>query len=113
MKNIWILFLAGFFLAACNSSPKQEGNAGNDEAVAAGQWVEVTLEVEGMTCEGCEKAINARLESMDGVASSASSHLDKQTTVKYNPQVTSLDEVKEKITETGYQVKGVKEETKP
>jgi copper chaperone len=113
MKKIWTVILAGFFLAACSSNPKQEGNTGNDEAVAAGQWVEVTLEVEGMTCEGCEKAINAGLESLEGVASSASSHLEKQTTVKYNPEVTSLDEVKQKITETGYQVNGIKEETSP
>ena len=104
MKILWIA-LAAVFMLACNSQPKTD--ASQDEATevsADAQWVEVVINVNGMTCEGCENAINSGLEGMDGIASAESSHEEKWTKVKYDENVTSVEEIKARITETGYEV---------
>ena len=52
MKKILMLLLAAALLAGCNSGTEKKENT-EQEAIAA-EWVEVTLNVEGMTCDGCE-----------------------------------------------------------
>lgn len=104
MKFFWIALL-GLALAACTSSPKTDASeAETTEISADAQWVEVVINVNGMTCEGCENAINAGIEGMDGIAEVESSHEEKWTRVKYDENVTSLEEISAQITETGYEV---------
>ena len=104
MKTILIV-LTAMLLFACNSQPKTEDSqAEKTEVSADAQWVEVTLNVEGMTCEGCENAVNAGVESLEGIATVESSHEEKWTKVKYDENLTSEEEIAGKITETGYEV---------
>jgi copper chaperone CopZ len=106
MKKILMLLLAALLLVACNSkTEKKDAPAPEQEAMAA-EWVEVTLNVEGMTCDGCENAIKAGVETLDGIAAVESSHEEAWTKVKYDKNATSLEEIQTKITETGYEVKG-------
>jgi copper chaperone CopZ len=105
MKKFWIT-LAVLLAVACNTKPKTD-SAGTEEAAAVNaEWVEVVLSVEGMTCEGCENAIKAGVESLDGIAEVESSHEEAWTRVKYDANATSVEEISVKITETGYEVKG-------
>lgn len=104
MKILWIA-LAAMFMLACNSQPKTDASQVEATEVSAdAQWVEVVINVNGMTCEGCENAINAGLEGLDGIASAESSHEEKWTKVKYDENLTSMEEIKIQITETGYEV---------
>lgn len=105
-----MLLIAAVLLAGCNSTAKKTDDAAanaeaNAEAIAA-EWVEVTLNVEGMTCDGCENAIKAGIESLDGIASVESSHEEGWTRVKYDKTLTSAEDIEGKITDTGYTVKG-------
>ena len=93
-------------MMACNSQPKAEEAAKEESVSHAAEWVEVTLDVEGMTCDGCEKAINAGVQSLAGVAEVESDWEAKFTKVKFDKNLTSLEEITVKITETGYTVKG-------
>ena len=68
--------------------------------------MEVTLNVEGMTCGGCENAIKAGVESLDGIAEVESSFEEGWTKVKYDKTLTSAEDIEGKITDTGYTVKG-------
>ena len=68
--------------------------------------MEVTLNVEGMTCEGCENAVKAGVESLPGIESVESSHEEAWTKVRFDKSLTSMEEVSAKITDTGYEVKG-------
>jgi copper chaperone len=68
--------------------------------------VVVTLEVEGMTCDGCENAIKAGVESLEGIAEVESSHEEAWTRVKYDKNATSVEDISAKITDTGYEVRG-------
>jgi copper chaperone len=103
MKKL-IVLLAAAVLFACNSQPRTETQ--EDPADNNAEWVVVKLKVEGMTCDGCENAIKAGVESLDGIAEVESSHEEAWTRVRYDKSVTSLEEIEEKITETGYTVVG-------
>ena len=105
MKKIMMILIAAVLLAGCNSTSKKADEAAtNSEAVAA-ELVEVTINVDGMTCDGCENAIKAGVESLDGIASVESSHEEGWTKVKYDKAVTSVEDIEGKITDTGYTVK--------
>jgi len=106
MRKIMMLLFAAIILTACNSTSKKTDEAAAEQPAVAAEWVEVTLNVEGMTCEGCENAIKAGVESLDGIASVESSHEESWTRVKYDKTVTSVDAIEDKITDTGYEVKG-------
>ena len=106
MKKYWII-LAALALFACNNQPKTGDSETPEAAVSAeAEWMVVKLSVEGMTCEGCENAIKAGVESLEGIAEVESSHEEAFTRVKFDKSVTSLEEITAKITETGYEVKG-------
>ncbi len=66
----------------------------------------MTLNVDGMTCDGCENAIKAGVESLDGIAAVESSHEEGWTRVKFDKALTSVEDIEAKITDTGYEVKG-------
>lgn len=106
MKKILMLLLAAALLAACGSKTDKKDTPEPEQEALAAEWVEVTLNVEGMTCDGCENAIKAGVENLDGIASVESSHEDAWTRVKYDKNQTSLEDIEAKITETGYEVKG-------
>lgn len=104
MKIYWIA-MAALFLLACNTQTKTDAAKAEDtEVTAEAQWVEVVINVNGMTCEGCENAINAGINGLDGIATVESSHEGKWTRVKYDENLTSLEEITASITETGYEV---------
>jgi len=108
------LIIAAVMLAGCRGNPKTEDEAGEkamETPSMAADWVEVVLEVDGMTCEGCENAIKAGVQNLEGIRTVESSHQEGWTRVEYDQNLTSLEEIEAKITETGYQVKGLKEES--
>jgi len=100
-----MILIAAVLLAGCNSTSKKADEVpANSEAVAA-ELVEVVIHVDGMTCDGCENAIKAGVETLDGIASVESSHEEGWTKVKYDKAVTSEEDIEGKITDTGYTVK--------
>ncbi len=106
MKKIMMVLLASLLLIGCNSTSKKTDEAAATTENAAAEWVEVSINVDGMTCDGCENAIKAGVESLDGIASVESSHEEGWTKVKYDKALTSVEDIEGKITDTGYTVKG-------
>lgn len=101
-----MVLLTTVLLAGCNTTTKKTDETAIETPDANVEWVEVTLNVEGMTCDGCENAIKAGVESLEGIASVESSHEEGWTKVKYDKSATSVKEIEGKITDTGYAVKG-------
>ncbi|CAM3765022.1 copper chaperone CopZ [Cytobacillus oceanisediminis] len=65
----------------------------------------VTLNVEGMSCEHCIKAIEGSAGELVGV-SNVKVHLDSGIVdVEYNSSKITLDKIKETINDEGYEVK--------
>lgn len=64
------------------------------------------LQVEGMTCAGCEESVNYKLLSLDGVLNVESNHIEGIVKIKYNSNTISLENIIASIDEVGYKVIG-------
>jgi copper chaperone len=63
---------------------------------------ELTLNVTGMTCGGCESAIRRVLSMVDGVASATASYKDSKVTVVYDATRTDRGAIARAIEAAGY-----------
>lgn len=66
----------------------------------------MTVQVEGMTCTGCEQRIGVALRRVDGVRDVTADHTSGQVQVRFDPDTTSPDAVIERITVAGYGIRG-------
>lgn len=64
----------------------------------------VILTVTGMKCGGCETNITGKLEATNGVISASASFKDNVVSVEYDNEKTSLDTIKNAITDAGFTV---------
>ena len=65
----------------------------------------VKLNVEGMSCSHCEKAVKNAVGALSGVKSVTVSLKDKTVTVEHDAAKATLDQIKHEIKEQGYEVK--------
>lgn len=112
MKKLLIVFV-GLVLLSCGNQKVVKTDQENiqetyneEVAVIANQIIK--FEVEGMTCEGCENAINNNVKKLDGIANVKSSHTNKYTEVKFDTTLVSLSEIEQSIIDAGYTVIGNK-----
>jgi copper chaperone len=63
-----------------------------------------TLQVSGMTCGHCEKAVKTALLNVEGVANATVSLKDGKVEVEYNPSKASVGNLKEAVEDQGYDV---------
>ena len=108
MKKYYHAIIIALLITACNTQVKE---ADNKEMVSEQEMVSnpedmlfIQYEVHGMTCEGCEKAINSSIKNIEGIAEVSSSHVDSVTKVKFDKTKTSIDEIQAAIENTGYSV---------
>ena len=66
----------------------------------------VTLQVEGMTCTGCEQRVVKVLRRMDGVREATADHRTGQVRVRFDPAVIDRAALAARIDTAGYQVTG-------
>ncbi|WP_071393228.1 copper chaperone CopZ [Bacillus tuaregi] len=65
----------------------------------------ITLNVEGMSCGHCVKAVEGSVGKLNGVASVKVSLENKTVDVEYNAAEVTVDAIKETIDDQGYDVK--------
>ena len=99
-----ILFLA----ASCSQSGKKTDEPGQDQKieVADENLMKVSFNVEGMTCEGCEKAIVTSIEKLEGIKEASASHTEGSATVAFDAGKTDIAAISQAITGAGYEVTG-------
>ena len=66
----------------------------------------IILRIEGMTCASCAQTIEKALQKTEGVEEAVVNLATEKATVVYNQSVTSYEEIKKAIEDTGYQVLG-------
>ncbi|MFP4059693.1 MAG: cation transporter [Bacteroidales bacterium] len=107
-KYFYFIISFAIIIAACNSQAKkdeQESNLSERETnVNPENMLYIKYDVQGMTCEGCEKAINSNIQKLEGIAEVSSSHVDSVTHVKFDKAQTSIEEIQQVIENTGYTV---------
>ena len=64
----------------------------------------LTLTVTGMTCGGCERAVQRAVGLVPGVSEVAASHSANEVRVTFDPERTSRAQIVEKIGALGYHV---------
>ncbi len=65
---------------------------------------EITLKVTGMTCGGCEKAVEEAALAVEGVQSAKASHTEDSATIVYDAELTDPMFITMAINETHYKV---------
>ena len=65
---------------------------------------DITLNIKGMKCGGCQKRVEDALSALPGVSSVKVDLKRGEVQVAYDGASTTPDQIKKKITETGYQV---------
>lgn len=63
-----------------------------------------TIEVQGMTCQGCVKSVTKALQAVDGVTSTDVSLEKNQATVTYEKGKATVSDLKLAIEDAGYDV---------
>ena len=106
LQYFTVLVLASlvFFTQGCSNA---------EEKKEPGKVVMKTLDVKGMTCEGCEATIVDRVTKLDGVVSSKASHVKESVIVKYDDGLTDINTIMKTISSIGYKVNGIKKEEAP
>ncbi|MDQ0230264.1 copper chaperone CopZ [Metabacillus malikii] len=64
----------------------------------------ITLNVKGMSCGHCVNSIEGSVGQLDGVNQVTVKLADAQVEVLFNESQVTLDKIKEKIEEQGYEV---------
>jgi copper chaperone CopZ len=64
-----------------------------------------TIEVQGMTCEGCEGAVRTAVLRLPGVQECTPSHVEQKAIVTYDGALVQLDTILETITRLGYEAR--------
>ncbi len=59
--------------------------------------LDVTLNVSGMKCGGCESNVTTRLSDIDGIINVNANHKEDLVNVEYDETTTNLDEIKQAI----------------
>jgi copper chaperone len=66
--------------------------------------LDVTLNVSGMKCGGCENNLTAKLTETDGIEKVEASHKEDIVNIEYDATKTSMDAIKQKISDAGFTV---------
>lgn len=85
-------------LWSCGEGTPHESSSDNDII----EVVELTINVDGMTCEGCESTVNSTLVKLSGVQHALASHIEKTVVVLVDTNVTSVIEMQNAIEKVGY-----------
>ena len=64
----------------------------------------ITLQVEGMTCIGCEQRLGKALGRLEGVREAIADHRTGRVTVRFDPSVTDRAALAEQVGTAGYTV---------
>jgi copper chaperone len=74
--------------------------------LTAGTLDEMTVQVEGMSCAGCEHRIGAALRRLDGVRDVRADHASGRVWVRFDPDTVAAAAVRDRIELAGYSVRG-------
>ncbi|MDQ3711541.1 MAG: mercuric transporter MerT family protein [Acidobacteriota bacterium] len=99
-------FYTGYLMAAAGNPQRLSSETMPTASLEENQANKtVVIEVEGMTCAGCEPHINETLKKLNGVVSAEASYQNKNVKVVYNPKKIPPGQIKKAINEIGYRAR--------
>jgi mercuric ion transport protein len=106
MQNLSYLLIILLLCMSCSSETGKKDNASRDQAFTSEHITQVKFDVKGMTCEGCEKAIMASVQKLEGIKEVTASHTAGESVVKFDSTLVSPELITEAIAAAGYEVTG-------
>lgn len=108
MKTIFMVFvtllLSSAFLMNCQQT--KETDTGAAAKVATAQHVEkVSLDVEGMTCSGCEMNVESHLKELPGVLEVKADYESGKAAVEIDKENVDVKQLIAAVQEAGYKAK--------
>jgi copper chaperone CopZ len=108
MKTLRIFLLIALVLVySCKSSTPTEETMDSPASAAldSSKLVNLEIEVQGMTCTGCETTIETGILALPGIAGADANFVTGKTLVKADTSVTNTAGIKAAIEARGYTVK--------
>lgn len=103
MKTIiYLLFMV--FIVGCQPSSQSSDENGNDQKMEIPTNKSVAVNIEGMTCSGCEKAIENNIKAMEGVGKVKADHKEGMAWIEYDSTKVDVSSFFSTIRSTGYKV---------
>ena len=65
---------------------------------------EVTIGIEGMSCQHCVGKVEKGLSEIEGVLAAKVNLEQKEATVRFDPDKVTIDDIKQKIHDVGYTI---------
>ncbi len=97
MRQISSLLLLVFW-SGCSTELETEPTA------TQGARVEVVVDVDGMVCDACAKAVADQLQRTDGVVASACSYQTKTAVITFDTGVTDFEKIQARLAAIGFPV---------
>lgn len=114
METKTFLTIITIFAIGMLSFPSFSGNFYNNtplEQGVIGDSTKVVLNIEGMTCGGCESQVNRVLNKTEGIISCNTSYKEASVTIIYDKEVTDAEGLSKIISKkTRFKVTGIKNE---
>ncbi|MDP9443935.1 MAG: cation transporter [Actinomycetota bacterium] len=66
----------------------------------------ITLQVEGMSCAGCEHRLGVALQRLEGVQDATADHRTGTVRVRFDPDATGTEALVDRVVTAGYHVTG-------
>lgn len=95
-----VLLLSFAVFSGCSKSADANDKDGAKKSNSVTQ--QVTLDVKGMTCSGCEYSVESALKKVEGVKKVSADHKKAVAVVEYDPETASVGEMVEAVNKTGY-----------
>ena len=111
MKYLTLAILLSVLAISCKNTETKADQAVESEPVA--DYVLFEVEIEGMTCTGCEQTVESGVTKVDGVGSIDANHVDGNAQIKFVEGKTDTSAIKQVIEASGYKVISFKKLTDP
>ncbi|MFP4025983.1 MAG: cation transporter [Thiohalospira sp.] len=113
--KIKVIFISILLLAFACQNAQKEGKdikTPKTEDVKKNNVQKVQFDIVGMTCTGCENAIQKTINEFDGVYSSKADHQEGIALIEVDSVKVDLKKIEQAINELGYEAKGYKKLSK-
>ena len=106
MQKLLYLFAIILLFASCSSGSKKAGDPSEAQSISSAHLTQVTFDVKGMTCEGCENAIMTSIKKLEGIQEVTASHTAGESVVMFDSTLVRPELISEAISGAGYEVTG-------
>jgi copper chaperone CopZ len=107
MKFKYVLISVFAFAFACQNAPKENTTEEKEvtEEIAMVNVQKIELNIDGMTCTGCENAIQKTIDGFEGVYSSKADFEKGKAILEFDSTKVDIIKVKDAINNLGYEAK--------